>query len=125
MYCYSVFYEVADPDNWEDGKDRFIANGLYLEHRCQGPNCHCWEMRNRGYGPRRIRPFPSRPAQPYKMDTDDWNPPKQNNKLMLLLTLLGLVLVVVCSGAVWSFWSFAAPDSWQQTPVQENCLPPS
>ncbi len=46
------------------------------------------------------------PVQDYEEDTGDWEPPKKRGATMFLLMLLGLVLVIGCSGGVWAAWTY-------------------
>jgi hypothetical protein len=46
------------------------------------------------------------PVQDYEEDTGDWEPPKKRGGTMFLLMLLGLVLVIGCSGGVWAAWTY-------------------
>ena len=46
------------------------------------------------------------PVQDYEEDTGDWEPPKKRGATMFMLMLVGLVLVLVCSGGLWAAWNY-------------------
>jgi hypothetical protein len=132
MQCLSVFLCVPNPDLWEDGCDKYCANGCYINHRCIGDGCMCWEQGRR----QSDRPLVkaalaakqkareqgvSKEPEDCEMDTGDWEPPRRSNKTILLLALVGVVLVILCTGGVWSFWAYVVPTSWQQALVEERC----
>jgi hypothetical protein len=136
MECHSVYYVVEDPDNWEDGFGRYIANGMYFDHRCLGDECMCWERGRRKEDRPLVKAALRRKAKeraaareqgqaekPYVSvwdeSTDEWEPPSRPNYFAMSLLIFGLFFVFVCSGGLWSFWKYAAPDSWQQSVSEE------
>jgi len=46
------------------------------------------------------------PVQDYEEDTGDWEPPKKRGAAMFMLMLLGLVLVLGCTGGIWAAWNY-------------------
>ncbi len=46
------------------------------------------------------------PIQDYEDDTGDWEPPKKRGGTMFLLMLVGLILVIGCSGGLWAAWTY-------------------
>ncbi len=44
-------------------------------------------------------------------DTGDWEPPRKRGKAMFMLVLVGLGLVMICSGSLWVGWRYFAA-SW-------------
>ena len=56
----------------------------------------------------------------YEMDTGDWEPPRKNPGLPILLSLLGVILVILCTGLVWSAWNRIAKIPLGQADVVES-----
>ena len=129
MQCASVFYQVPEPDKWEDGCDRYIVNGMYIDHHCIGDGCMCWERGRRkedlplvkaALAAKKKARVQEREIEPYEEAMSDWNLPDRSDLPVWLLIVLGLIMIAICTWGSWAFWVSVAPESTKNPAIEEQ-----